>query len=97
MVIASDSMDEVKETNREHYFLNIRLIFYTRPTSGYVAPVTCLTSRVFLPLRTGLKAYENIGQTMERISAWLRVTGKMFSLTVLTSRSTKVYLKEFNP
>ena len=71
---ASDSMDEVMESVNERHSLNTRLIFYTRPSSR-PAPVTCLTSRVFEPMRIGRKAYENMGQTFERINAWLRVTG----------------------
>ena len=68
-------MDDLKEPHTEETLLYSRVIFYSRPSSRPVPPIHCLTSRVFMPLRVGLRSYENMGQTFERINAWLRVTG----------------------
>ena len=34
-----------------------------------------VTSRLFLPARTGKRSFENMNRTMERLDVWLRVTG----------------------
>ena len=34
-----------------------------------------VTSRLFLPAKTGKRSFENMNRTMERLDVWLRVTG----------------------
>ena len=68
-------MDEVIEMETEQTMLNTRMIFYTRPGTGYAAPITCLTSRVFSASQNGFEILWKYGSNdgkNERLAARYR-------------------------
>ena len=74
--ISSDSTDEVVSFARSKQLARVLRLFSVTSASQTAPPTTSyLTSRIFLPARTGSRSFENMVETMERVDAWLRVTG----------------------
>ena len=74
LTVTSDSTDDKVSSYSERRLAKILRVFYTKSASGGAQP-SIVTSRLFLPVRTGARKFECMTQTMERIDAWLRITG----------------------
>lgn len=83
--VESDSTDETINSFEQRMSKTLRL-FYVKSTA-MAAPMApnCVTSRVFLPARIGLREVESMNKTMDRIDVWLRLTGVPI-LSVETTR-----------
>ncbi|XP_045181889.2 uncharacterized protein LOC123540686 [Mercenaria mercenaria] len=73
--VCSDSTDDFISTFLDQRFTRTLRVFYTKSSAVRGLPANYITSRLFLPARTGPKSFECMTQTMDRIDAWLRVTG----------------------
>jgi hypothetical protein len=73
--VLSNETDDFVSGFIERKQLQIIRIFKVNGNSTKPFP-SYLTSRLFVPVRTGSRSFENMPQTMFRIEAWLRVTGK---------------------
>lgn len=72
--ISSDSTDHMIDTHSERRMARTMRIFHvTTPLT--INSADTATARLFLPARTGYKTFETMTQTMERVEAWLRLTG----------------------
>lgn len=77
--VASDSTDEcLSFVGGDQKMVRTFRVFYVK-SSGHGVPISPnhVTSRLFLPARTGKRSFENMNRTMERLDVWLRVTGLM--------------------
>jgi hypothetical protein len=79
LTVTSDSTDDSISSFSVRRMAHILRVFYTKSASSGVPP-SIVTSRLFLPARTGRRTFECMTQTMERIDAWLRVTGEYLIL-----------------
>ncbi|XP_062599010.1 uncharacterized protein LOC134260481 [Saccostrea cucullata] len=74
--ILSDLTDDFDDGMSERSFLQTLRVFYVMAPSAAPPPqISFITSRLFLPVRTGERSFETMSQTMFRIEAWLKVTG----------------------
>ncbi|XP_056012775.1 uncharacterized protein LOC130052314 [Ostrea edulis] len=74
--ILSELTDDIDDGMTDRLFLNTLRVFYvTAPKVPPPQPISFITSRLFLPVRTGERSFESMSQTMFRIEAWLKVTG----------------------
>lgn len=74
--ILSDQTDDIDDGMSDRLFLKTLRVFYvTKPSVKPPPQVSFVTSKLFLPIRTGERSFESMSQTMFRIEAWLKVTG----------------------
>lgn len=75
--VASDSTDEVMSMfgDGQRMVRTFRVFYVKSSNQGAPVSPTFVTSRLFLPARTGRRSFENMNRTIERIDVWLRVTG----------------------
>lgn len=74
--ILSDQTDDIDDGMSDCLFLKTLRVFYvTKPNVKPPPQVSFVTSKLFLPIRTGERSFESMSQTMFRIEAWLKVTG----------------------
>lgn len=82
--ILSDQTDDIDDGMSDRLFLKTLRVFYvTKPSVKPPSQVSFVTSKLFLPVRTGERSFESMSQTMFRIEAWLKVTGVSLLLLVL--------------
>ncbi|XP_046561246.1 uncharacterized protein LOC124270253 [Haliotis rubra] len=72
--VNSDSTDDFDGTFWACKYVKILRMFYVKSPEMPSYASTKLTSRLFPPLRLGIKTFETMSQTMIRIAAWLSVT-----------------------
>ncbi|XP_062599009.1 uncharacterized protein LOC134260480 [Saccostrea cucullata] len=90
-VLSNDTDDFVFGT-AEGKQLQIIRIFKVNGSSTNSFPPG-LSTKLFLPVRTGPKSFENMQQTMYRIEAWLRATG----VPVYTVDTVSYLFKQHSP
>lgn len=74
--ILSDQTDDIDDGTLDRLFLKTLRVFYvTKPSTKPPPQISFVTSKLFLPVRTGEGSFESMSQTMYRIEAWLKVTG----------------------
>lgn len=74
--ILSDQTDDIDDGTLDRLFLKTLRVFYvTKPSTKPPPQISFVTSKLFLPVRTGERSFESMSQTMYRIEAWLKVTG----------------------
>ncbi|KAL5011523.1 hypothetical protein ScPMuIL_010074 [Solemya velum] len=71
--IEHDSTDQIESTLATKNWIKVIRVFHTKAPN--VPPLQYLTSRLFVPLRIGVRTFETMSQTMYRINAWLNITG----------------------
>ncbi|KAK3608945.1 hypothetical protein CHS0354_039191 [Potamilus streckersoni] len=73
---SSNSTDNFESCWDDRRMLKTFRVFFTR-SKVMPAPVSppFLTSRIFVPFRTGHRSFETMTQTMNRINAWMKLTG----------------------
>ncbi|XP_071096572.1 uncharacterized protein [Haliotis cracherodii] len=72
--VNSDSTDDFDGSIWSCKYVKMLRIFYVKSPDMTSYASTRLTSRLFPPLRLGVKTFETMSQTMVRIAAWLSVT-----------------------
>ncbi|XP_050411989.1 uncharacterized protein LOC126826892 isoform X2 [Patella vulgata] len=72
--VDSDSTDEFNSAMIDSKYLRFIRIFYC-PNINMSYTSTMLTSRLFEPVRTGIKSFETMSETMKRVEAYLNLTG----------------------
>lgn len=83
LTISTDSGDEYQSTFSNRRMARTLRVFYVTSSSP-MSPCSLVTSRLFLPARTGRRSFETMTQTMERIDRWMKVTGaSVFSVETL--------------
>ncbi|KAL4219016.1 hypothetical protein ACF0H5_021600 [Mactra antiquata] len=92
MEVASDSTDERLSTYSERRMATTLRIFHVK-SNNIAHRANFVSCRLFLPARIGRRQFESMTQTMERIDAWLRVTG----LPIYSVETVKFLLNENNP
>ncbi|KAL3870866.1 hypothetical protein ACJMK2_038898 [Sinanodonta woodiana] len=74
--ISSNSTDEFECSLENKRMLKTFRVFFTKSNViAAPAPPPFLASRLFVPIRTSLRSYETMSQTMYRIDAWMKLTG----------------------
>ncbi|KAL3870867.1 hypothetical protein ACJMK2_038899 [Sinanodonta woodiana] len=73
---SSDSTDNFESCWEDKHMLRTFRVFYTKSkVMPAPMPPPFLTSRIFVPFRTGHRSFETMSQTMDRINAWMKLTG----------------------
>ena len=76
--VDSDSTEDIDSGMMDRKYLRtLRAFYVTSSRMPPPAPVGYMTTKTFLPARLGRREFETMSQTMYRIEAWLKVTGKM--------------------
>ncbi|KAK3088229.1 hypothetical protein FSP39_016398 [Pinctada imbricata] len=89
--IDTDSCDDFDSGMTDRMYLRTIRVFYVISSRvSPPAPVGFLSSKTFLPVRTGRRSFETMAQTMYRIEAWLKVTG----LPIFSVETVRFLLKE---
>lgn len=91
--VSSDSTDDMSSTYKDQRFARTLRVFYTKSSPVKGIPANFMSCRLFLPVRTGRKSFECMTQTMDRIDAWLRVTG----LPIFTVETVELMFNESYP
>lgn len=92
ITVTPDSTDDTISSYSQRRMARTLRVFYTKPKSSVTSP-SAVTSRLFLPARTGRRSFETMTQTMKRVEAWLRLTG----VPIFTVETVELLFNENNP
>lgn len=74
LTVSPDSTDDMVSSFSQRRMARTLRVFHIKSSLAVTSPNT-ITSRLFLPARTGRRSFETMTQTMDRVDAWLRCTG----------------------